>query len=133
MVKRTVRVLGSHRFASLLTLFLLSVWLPTDVGLIREGLEGETRLAVGISLKIFMHLVAVVGLWLDKTVGYAFLLGASLQGLLVAVGPLIAIPVERWVEYSSALWWPLTDVILRITCLIYLATRPGRIVGKEST
>lgn len=114
------------------TAFLLIYWLPTDLESIRDGLASEPRLALGISLKILMHLLAVLGLYLDKTFGYAFLLGASLQGLLVASGAFRALPTETWWLYRSQLIAPTFDIYLRIFCLVFLATRPGRLIGKEA-
>ena len=123
----------SYRLVAILTLALLLVWLPHDLLTIREALGDNSRLALGLSLKIFMHVVAVIGLWLNKTAGYAFLLGASVQGLLVASGGLRAVPLSRWRDYSSTLWWPILDASLRLVSLAYLGTRPGRLVGKEGT
>jgi hypothetical protein len=117
---------------ALLTLTLFLVWLPSDINAIRDGLESNPRLAVGISLKLLMHTVAVVGLWLDRTMGYAFLLGASVQGLLVAVGTLRAVPMSRWSEFTSVLWWPALDATLRVASLVFIFTRPARLVGGEA-
>lgn len=112
------------------TAVLLVCWLPADIASIRFGLETEPRLAVGISLKILMHLLAVAGLFLDKTFGYAFLLGASLQGLLVASGSLRSLPISDWAQHLTQIVGPALDVVLRLLSLGFLATRPGRIVGK---
>lgn len=122
--------LPSHRLMALLTLALLLVWLPSDLPAIAEALSYHPRLALGLSLKILMHLVAVIGLWRDRTAGYAFLLGASLQGLLVAAGGLRVYPLARWPEHLSLVWWPALDAALRVLSLGYLITRPGRMVGK---
>ena len=122
-----------RRAALLATTALLLYWLPADLESIRFGLEQQPKLALGISLKIFMHLAAVVGLTLDQTFGYAFLLGASLQGLLVSVSAMRAIPTAEWLQYKEQLWGPALDVVLRVFCLAFLATRPGRIVGREAT
>lgn len=116
---------------ALLTLALFLVGIPWDLDALGFGVSEQPELAVGISLKILMHLVAVVGLWKDATPGYAFLLGASAQGLLIDYGSLTAVQPSQWGQFFSTLWWPATDSILRISCLVYLATRPGRIIGWE--
>lgn len=115
------------------TALLLLYWLPADIESIRFGLAEQPKLAVGISLKIFMHLAAVVGLALDQTFGYAFLLGATAQGLVVSVSAMRAIPSTEWWHYKQQLWGPALDVGLRLFCVAFLATRPGRLVGREAT
>lgn len=119
-----------RKVVAIATAVLLVCWLPADIASIRFGLETEPRLAVGISLKILMHLLAVAGLFLDKTFGYAFLLGASLQGLLVASGSLRSLPISDWAQHLTQIVGPALDVVLRLLSLGFLATRPGRIVGK---
>ncbi len=123
----------SHRVVALVTLALLIIGLPWDVDALRFGVTEQPQLAVGISLKILMHLGAIVGLWKDITLGYAFLLGASAQALLIDYGSLTAVPPHQWSQFVSTLWWPVVDGILRMGCLVYLATRPGRIIGWEAT
>ena len=113
----------------LFTLGLLLYWLPSDIASIRFGLESEPKLALGISLKILMHTLAVLGLFLDKTFGYAFLLGASLQGLLIAYTKLQVVPLSHWASYRNQLWAPGVDVCLRTLSLLFLATRMGRLIG----
>ena len=111
---------------------LLVLWLPFDVQSIAEGLKHEPRLALGISLKLLMHILAIWGLVLDKTFGYAFLFGATVQGTLVAYGSLQAIPSGQWSNYKLQLLRPGLDLAIRAFCLGFLITRPGRIVGKEA-
>jgi hypothetical protein len=117
--------------AALLVLTVL--WLPFDITSIRDGLQFQPELALGISLKLLMHILAIVGLLMDKTFGYAFLLGATIQGLLVSSSSLRAIPLNEWLTYKDQLLKPAFDILVRIACLLFLATRPGRIVGKEAT
>jgi polyferredoxin len=111
-------------------LVLMVLWLPFDIASIRDGLEFQPSLALGISLKLLMHILAIVGLLMDKTFGYAFLLGATLQGLLVSTSSLQAIPTHEWLIYKEQLFKPAFDVVVRIASIIFLATRPGRIIGK---
>jgi len=119
-------------FVTFLTGALLLLWLPTDLQSISDGLANQPKLALGISLKIFMHTMAVIGLSLDKTFGYAFLLGATLQGLLVSSSLVRAFPLDDWWHYRAQLAGPVLDVLARLFCLGFLATRPGRLVGKEA-
>lgn len=113
--------------------FLLLIWLPFDLQSIRDGLEGEPRLALGISLKLLMHILAIWGLVLDKTFGYAFLLGATLQGGLVAYGAVQAVPSGQWWTYKTQLLRPGFDLSLRVLSLAFLLSRPGRMIGKEAS
>jgi hypothetical protein len=114
-------------------LVLLIYWLPFDISSLRDGLDHHPRLALGISLKLLMNILAIVGLWLDKTFGYAFLLGAALQGLLVSTSSLRAVPTVEWWHYKAQLIGPAIDVAVRVVGLVFLATRPGRLVGKGVT
>ena len=112
-----------------LTTLLLLYWLPVDAVSIRTGLEGQPTLALGISLKILMHLLAILGLALDRTFGYAFLLGASLQGLLISYGALQVIPWQYWWDYRSQLYVPGIDAILRVISLSFVVVHSRRLVG----
>lgn len=110
-----------RKAALALTLFLLLYWLPADLESIRYGLEHHRELALGISLKIFMHLMAIVGLARDEGFGYVFLLGASAQGLIVAVSALRAIPQSDWWLHRGQLIVPALDATIRVYCLGFVA------------
>lgn len=120
-----------RKAALVLTAFLLLYWLPADIESVRYGLEHQPKLALGISLKLFMHVMAIAGLALDSTFGYAFLLGASAQGLLVSTSALRAIPMADWWLHKGQLIVPALDVLIRLFCLGFLASCPKRIVGME--
>ena len=112
-------------------LFILTLWwLPWDVSSIQDGLSRHWQLALGVSLKLLMHILAIVGLWKDKTYGYAFLLGATVQGSLPATSSFLAIPSQEWWLYKEQLLRPAFDLLVRLLSIGFLATRPGRIVGK---
>ncbi|MGE0489233.1 MAG: hypothetical protein AB7S38_08465 [Vulcanimicrobiota bacterium] len=115
------------------TLLTLAVALPGDLRAIAEGFsdQGEWQLSLGLSLKLMMHVLAILGLYLDQTFGYAFLLGASLQGGLIAVGYLVALDPTARAEHPAQLIWPALDLAFRGYCLIFLAVNWRRIIGKE--
>lgn len=115
------------------TALTLAVALPGDLRAIAEGLsnQGEWQLSLGLSLKLMMHILAVLGLYLDQTFGYAFLLGASLQGGLIATGYLIALDPAARAEHPGQLVWPALDLAFRGYCLVFLAVNWRRIIGKE--
>ncbi|MCA9793821.1 MAG: hypothetical protein KC910_18550 [Candidatus Eremiobacteraeota bacterium] len=115
------------------TVLTLAVALPGDLRAIAEGFssQGEWQLSLGLSLKLMMHLLAIVGLYLDQTFGYAFLLGASLQGGLIATGYLVALDPTARAEHPGQLVWPALDLGFRGYCLAFLAVRWRRIIGKE--
>lgn len=119
----------TRKIALVLTAFLLIYWLPTDIESIRFGLAHQPKLALGISLKIVMHVLAIVGLALDKTFGFAFLLGATIQGLVVSTSAVRAIPTADWWLHRGQLIGPGLDVLFRLYCLGFLATRPQRLFG----
>lgn len=77
-----------------------------------------------------MHTLAVVGLWKDKTFGYAFLMGATAQGALIATSSFQALPSHEWWLYKEQLLRPSFDLLIRLWSLIFLVARFGRIVGK---
>ena len=116
-----------RKAAIVCTLGLLFYWLPADIESIRFGLESEPKLALGISLKIFMHVMAAIGLGLDKTFGYVFLLGATVQGLVVSTSAMRALPFESWWQYKGQLMGPAVDIILRCLCVVFLASRPSEL------
>ena len=111
----------TRKVALALTLLLLFYWLPADLESIRYGLKHQGELALGISLKIFMHLMAIVGLARDEGFGYVFLLGASAQGLIVAVSALRAIPLSDWWLHREQLVVPVLDTAIRLYCLGFVA------------
>lgn len=100
--------------------FLLA--LPNDIQGIRESLASpDRRLALGLSLKTLMAVLAILGLSLDKTFGYAFLLGITLQSLLIQAGAL-----------SGAFnWVALTEILFRLNCLAFLIVYRQRMVGRR--
>ncbi len=120
-----------HKAALVLTTFLFLYWLPADIESIRFGIEQHPKLALGISLKLFMHVMAIAGLALDQAFGYAFLLGASAQGLIVSVSAVRAIPTADWWLHKGQLLVPALDVLIRIFCLGFLASCPRKMVGWE--
>lgn len=109
--------------------------LPSDlsniwVALTDPGPDADWRLAAGLSLKTLMTLLAVVGLWLDKTFGYCFLLGSSLQISLIRVGEFQAVDFR---QYPAQLVLPGIDLTFRAVCLVWLATRWKRLIGEGVT
>ncbi len=112
MIWRRLIVAGSVLF--------LVLSFPGDAQNIWGSLNSDDkRLALGLSLKTLMAVLAIVGLELDKTFGYAFLLGISLQSLLIAVGRILGgDPVLAGIE-----------VVFRLNCLAFLAVYRMRMVG----
>ena len=112
-----------------LCFFLLA--LPADLEAIVYG--GQARLSIGLSLKTFMTLAALVGLALDRTLGYAMLLGASLQISLVRAGDFLGVApaaaVSGWLNYSDQLWLPCLDLLFRLSCFVFLGRRWRRMIG----
>lgn len=109
--------------------------LPTDasniwVALTDPGPDADWRLALGLTLKTAMTVLAVLGLWWDKTFGYCFLLGSSLQISLIRVGEFQAVDFR---EYPVQLVLPGLDLVFRAACLVWLATRWRRLVGEGVT
>lgn len=113
-----------------LAFFVLA--LPGDLRNIVAGLRGgdpgaDWHLALGLSLKTLMTVGTIVGLWLDKTFGYCFLLGASLQISLIRCGEFQAVD---WREYPGQLLLPAVDLGFRLLSLAWLATRWRRMFGE---
>jgi len=109
--------------------------LPSDlsniwVALTDPGPDADWHLALGLSLKTLMTWLAVLGLWLDKTFGYCFLLGSSLQISLIRVGEFQAVDFR---EYPGQLVLPALDLAFRAACFAWLATRWKRLVGEGVT
>lgn len=121
----------TRKIVAAVTGLLLLYWLPADIESIRYGLATQPGLSVGISIKITMHVLAVVGLVKDMTFGYVFLFGATLQGMLVSTSAVRAVPMADWWLHKGQLIGPALDTLLRLACLGFLATRPERLVGRE--
>ncbi len=115
---RRILVAGSVVF------FVLA--LPGDVQSIRESLASpDRRLALGLSLKTLMAVLAIVGLELDKTFGYAFLLGITLQSLLIKTGAFLG-------AFPAAVdWLAVAEILFRLNCLVFLFVYRGRLVGRR--
>ncbi len=117
--------------AGCLLFFLLSF--PSDLDAILN--EGDGRLSLGLSLKTLMVVLSIAGLAFDRTLGYAMLLGASLQILLIRLGDYsgvaAAAQVSGWGSYWKQMAIPATDAVFRLVCLVFLAFRWRRILGWE--
>jgi hypothetical protein len=109
--------------------------LPTDVpnfwaALTDPNSGADWRLALGLTLKTTMTALAVVGLWLDKTFGYCFLLGSSAQIAFIRVNEFLAVDFR---EYPTQFVLPGLDLAFRAVCFVWLATRWKRLIGEGVT
>ena len=122
-----------RKTALVLTTLVFLYWLPADIESIRYGLHFQRELALGIALKIFMHVMALVGLARRADFGYVFLLGASVQGLIVSVSALRAVPPPDWWVHKGQLLIPAVDALIRLYCLAFVAYTYRHFLGFEST
>lgn len=111
-----------RRFILAGSILFLALALPNDLANIRFSLaDTDHRLALGLSLKTLMAVLAILGLWLDRTFGYAFLLGITLQSSLICVGSLL----------GGDFWLPAIELLFRVNCLAFLIVNARRLVGRR--
>ena len=118
---------------ALACLLSLLIALPVDAqniwnGLFHPDLTATWKLSLGLSLKVLMGVLSILGLWRDSTFGYTFLLGSSALNLIMRGGELSALE-GVWEDHLGQLVQPLLESFFRLFCLGYLGLHWRRMLG----
>ncbi|MEW6282803.1 MAG: hypothetical protein AB1758_29600 [Candidatus Eremiobacterota bacterium] len=117
-----------RRFILAGSLVFLVLALPGDLSNIFWG--GNWRLSLGLSLKTLMAVLAILGIWKQRSYGQPFLFGITAQSSLIRVGEFQAV-AGLWSDYWSQLVLPGLELLFRLFCLIYLGLELTREVSKR--